>query len=322
MSMEKYLSIMWLSITVLSSSTVHSAITFQNGDIYTTHYNDNRINQYDASGNFKGSIQVSGLNGAELRGLGYKNGLMYAAIDGGWGNDLSAVAFNSSGDIVEEYRSTGWISGNISYGKISFDNNDGFYVGQGNGLMHFDIGSTYSGERKFDNGVFDVKTLSSGNVLVATSYDVHELDSDGNIVRTIQESDPNNVAPMDPFSLRFVDIRGIEYDESTDKLFVSMLGSSASNITLMEFDGSTGFLENAESYWYGDDMVLLDDGNLLVGSRTQAPGFFTGDLGYRGQFGSDEQMFVTQISSVPVPTAAWLFGTALLSLISFKRKVS
>jgi len=308
-----------LFLLSIMSQTLHAAILFQESSVYTTQYNDNVINQYSVDGNFLGSMQVSGLNGASIKGMAYNNGLMYGVVDGGFSSDLSVVAFNENGQVVQEYRSTGRVSGNLSYGKISFDNSGSFYVGQGDGLMRFDIGDSFSGSRIYNQGVFDVKTLSNGNLFAATSYQIYEMDRNGAIIRTIQESDPDNILG-DGVNLNFVDIRGIEYDESLDALFVSMLGSTGNQFALMQLDAASGALINAESYWYGDDMVLLDNGDLVVGSRTQAPGLFSSGLSYGGQLGSAEQMYVTQISAVPVPSVVWLFASALVGMIGFKRK--
>jgi len=47
------------------------------------------------------------------------------------------------------------------------------------------------------------------------------------------------------------------------------------------------------------------------------------DLWYtiRDSFGNnDEQMYVTMISTVPVPAAVWLFGSAMLGLFGLRRK--
>ena len=292
---------------------------FSPRNIYTTQYNNNVVNEYTDDGIFLRSIQVSDYEGGHVRGLAYNNGLMYGTVDNGWNSDLSVVAFTADGHVVQEYRSTGWVSGNISYGKIDFDNSGGFYVAQGNGLIHFDIGETNSSHRIFNQGVFDVKVLSSGNILVATSYDIYEIDAQGNIIRTIQETDPDNIASGNPqIPFRFINIRGIEYNEQTDDLYVTMLGSSASPITLMRFKGSSGVLQSAEAYKYGDDIALLDNGTIIVGSRTQAPGFFSRQLSYMGQLGNDEQMFVTQVSMAPTPTAIWLYWPSIIS--SFGQK--
>lgn len=69
-----------------------------------------------------------------------------------------------------------------------------------------------------------------------------------------------------------------------------MLGYSDQFFRLMRFDWRTGETEKNEAYWYGDDIALLADGRLLVGSRTQAPGLFDQDLNLLGSFGSQQQM--------------------------------
>ena len=100
-----------------------------------------------------------------------------------------------------------------------------------------------------------------------------------------------------------MDVRGIEYDPATDKLFATELGYTGFEFRLMRINASTGFLENSIFFWYGDDLFLTQSNTLLVGSRTQAPGMFDENLSSVGTLGTIERMFVTQhIAASPTPT--------------------
>jgi hypothetical protein len=286
--------LMYASMFLSSASyagLVCADIVFEQGDIYTTHYNDNIVSQYDVEGNFKGSLTVEGVN--TIRGIAYYNNLLYAAVNGGWSDDLSVIAFDESGAIVEEYRSVGRVAGNISYGKIAIDDNAGIFVGQGNDLMHFVVGESESAESLYGEGIFDVKTLSNGTIIVATSYNILFMDSQGNILRELTVSDPDELTGSSLF--RLTDIRGIEYDEKSDVLFVSMLGHTGLQFPILKINGTTGELINFETYNYADDLQLLEDGRLLAGSRTRTPNLYSSELDAPITLGSESKMFVTQI---------------------------
>ena len=45
---------------------------------------------------------------------------------------------------------------------------------------------------------------------------------------------------------------------------------------------------------YADDLLITDDGRLIVGSRTVTPGVFDLNLNLLGFLGSSQQMFVSQ----------------------------
>lgn len=305
------------SAFMLSTSHVN-ALSFTPGDYYATHYLGFGVSQYNQAGQLIDTINVNlnNANALSIRGISYGNdGLMYGVVE--QSSNYSVVAFDETGTVHQTYQQTGSASGNISYGKITFDNQGHFYVSEGAGLSQFTIGDSFSANRLYTGGVFDVESLSNGNLLFATSYNLYEMDQTGSIVRDINLTDPNGLTGQT--YLNFTDIRGIESNPLNGDIYLSMLGYSNFNFQTLRMN-SDGQLLNNNYFLYGDDLYFTDEGELLVGSRTQSPGIFTSELGYSGSFEGTERMFVTQISAVPVPPAIWLFVSGLAGLLHFKRK--
>ncbi len=295
-------------LIIVSVSCAH-AFSFSEGHFYATRYDTHFITEYDSSGNIIDTLNLSSLDGDQyLRGLAFgPDGLLYATV--GQMNNFKVLAINSSGNIQQTYMHTGAVGGNISYGKIDFDNNGHFYVGDGVGIIRFNTGGPLSGDR-FSNvtsGVFDIKTLSNNNMLVVTDYNLLELDSSGNQVREILPS------------VTLGDNRGIEYDPNANVIYLSMLGYSNFYDRIIKLDGTSGQMLDNEYFNYADDLLLTDDGRLIAASRVQSPGIFNTNLGYLGSFGGGEQMFVTQYV-IPEPATA---ATMLLSIfgLAFTRRV-
>nr|WP_315210453.1 PEP-CTERM sorting domain-containing protein [uncultured Albidiferax sp.] len=273
------------------------AMLLTRGDIYTSNYFSNTISHYDVSGTFIDSLTLPSTIGSEVKGLSFgDNGQLYAvtAKDSGF----NVVAIDGSGTVSESYSAPGYIAGNLSYGKIAFGANGNFYVAGANNLVAFTRGVSQGTVIRTDNQMFDVDVLPSGNLLSLSAYGLNELSPTGDLVRNINTS------------IMLGDARGVEFNPATGKVFITMLGYTGQYDRLMRFDLQTGQIEKNESFWYSDDMALLADGRLLVGSRTQAPGLFDQDLNLLESLGSQQQMFVTQMPfSVPEP------GTYQLMLV-------
>jgi hypothetical protein len=104
----------------------------------------------------------------------------------------------------------------------------------------------------------------------------------------------------------FTDIRGIEYNPATNILFVTHLGHTGFFDRIMRVDATTGALLDSAVFNYADDLFLDASGNLLVGSRTQNPTFYSQDLVPGNSLHGGQQMFVTQYAPpppAPTPTA-------------------
>lgn len=301
MNTSKGILVFLTSIIAASVTLDAQAMSLTPGDIYTSNYFSNTINHYDTSGTLIDSLTLPSTIGSEVKGLSFgDNGLLYAvtAKDSGF----NVVAFDGSGTVSESYSGPGYIAGNLSYGKIAFGTNGNFYVAGADNLVAFTRGSSQGTVIRTDNQMFDVEVLPSGNLLSLSAYGLNELSPTGALVRSINTS------------IRLVDARGVEFNPATGKVFVTMLGYTGQYFGLMRFDALTGQIEKNESFWYGDDMVLLADGRLLVGSRTLAPGLYDQDLHLVGTLGLQQQMFVTQMP-VPEPSTyqLMLIGGLLLA---------
>lgn len=294
-----------LLCTALSgfNSHSHAAITFVEGHNYTADYSSRTITQFNSSGVSVGTLTLASPVADALRGLVFAPGLLYTTAVVGTG--FNVLALNSAGVIQTTYTApTVYAAGNLSYGKIARDSQY-IYVGAQNNLTRFTIGNANSGTTIYtDNQIYDVEVLPSGNLLVASAYNIKEITPSGTIVRTLI-----------PQGISFVDIRGIEYNAASNDLFVSMLGYTGQSFQIMRFDATTVALEKQVTFNYADDMFLTSSGNLLVGSRTQIPAIFTQELVQVGSLGSVPQMFVTQ-NTVPEPASIALLagGAALFGL--------
>jgi len=230
-----------------------------------------------------------------VSGLAFSpDGKLYATTNTDF--DSTVRAFGPQGQVLESYPVPGYLMGNISYGKVAVDQQH-LYVAGGNSLFKFNRGDSDSAVGIYSNNqVFDVEILPSGNLLVASAYEIEEITSTGTVVRTIDMVGPG-----------FTDIRGIEYDPDTNNLFVTHLGHTGFFHRLMRLDATTGVLEESISFNYADDLFLLDSGDLLVGSRTNAPRIYSQDLDLLDTLAGGERIFVTQY--VPEPSSVVLvFG--------------
>jgi hypothetical protein len=278
------------------------AITFTPGHIYASNYDSRTISEYASNGLFLGSLTLPPSAGDEVRGMAFgPDGLLYATVVRGLGG--AVLALQSDGAIQQTYPFNTYVNGNLSHGKLAV-NSTNIYVG-GQELWRFQIGNPASGTAIYTKrSVFDVEILPSGNLFVAWGDEVHEITSAGVFVREV-----GNVS--------FTDIRGLEYDSSTNKLFVTHLGHTNFFDRLMRIDATSGTLESNTSFHYADDLFLTMSGELIVGSRTQIPRFYSQALVQGAPIGSSQQMFVTQF--VPEPNTINMVIVALLSFGTWLR---
>lgn len=304
---------------LLTSPLAALALTFTPGHFYST--SDSEINEYTSSGTW-----VSSLSSPEddLRGLAFgSDGLLYVVHAGDpFSSPARVDALDASGSVVRSYAFAGSVWGNISYGKIGFDaSGQNFYVGTADGLYRFDVAAP-AGSLFMDVEAFDLEALPNGDLLVGSAYALSRYDGTGQLLGSISTlADPNGLTgDSSPY---LVDVRGVEYDAATDTTFVTMLGYSGvvnMSFKVLALAGNSNVITGIEDYWYGDDMVVTDDGRLLVGSRTQAPGLFSTGLAYQGQFGGPDARFVTMLAVPEPPSAlAWVLGLGVLALRAGRR---
>jgi hypothetical protein len=292
-------------VLACSAAATEAAITFTPGHTYSANYISRDIVEYDEAGTVVGSITIPTTAADEIRGLAFgPDGLLYATAVRGSG--FAVLAMNSAGAIQQTYPMNVYAAGNLSYGKLAVDSQH-IYVAAQNQLTRFDVGVPASGTSMYGNNqVFDVEILPSDNLLVASAYEVNEITPAGAFVRSI--------GPGIGF---YTDIRGLDYDPATNNLFVTELGHSGFFDQLMRIDATSGALEESVTFNYGDDIFMMDSGNLLVGSRTLPPRVYTQDLDQVGTLGSTNRMFVTQLV-VPEPSA--IFGGAGFVMAALLRR--
>ncbi len=284
---------------------------FTAGCIYATKADSRQIAEYDSSGAFLSSIDLSFLSFPDgLRGMAFgPDNLLYIGVSG---TSDRVIAINNTGQLVKQYSfSTGLVIwGNTSYGKIDFDKNGHFYVGGNSGIERFNVGDNSPGIVFYDDYLsFDVKVLPNGNILSLSRYDVIELDNSGNTIRTLSS----------PY---FGYVRGLEYDSEENAIFVASLGIvTGDDDTITKVDAATGQMLATRSVWGIDDLFLANDGHMLAGSRWHVPEIYSTDLSYIKAFGgSYYPQFVTQYNPVPEPATIALIGLGAI-MLRWKRTV-
>lgn len=292
---------------MLAASWSAAAFSLVPGDLYSSNYSSLTIQHHDRNGSLLDSLTLPSSYGMELKGMAFgPQGWLYAvAATSNFGT--AVYAFDSSGGLRESYASNNYVYGNLSYGKIAFGNDGRFYVAGQDQLMAFTPGMANPSVIYTNNQVFDVEALPSGNLLVLSAYELKEITPSGQVVRSIG-----------PNGGWLTDARGVEYDPVSHDIFVSMLGSSNNFFSVMRLDSSTGQVEASTNLWYADDLLLTDDGRLVVGSRMLAPTIFDLNLHPIGTFNGGQQMFVAQMP-VPEPAAAVLLLLGL-PLLAWRRR--
>lgn len=298
-----------LVCTALSGfgARAHAAFGFVAGHDYSSDFSSRTITEYTAAGTTVGTLTLSSTVADGLRGIAFSStGLLYTTAVVGSGYNV--LALNSAGVIQRTYTApTVYAAGNLAFGKIALDSQY-IYVGAQDVLTRFTIGGSATGTTIYtDNQIFDVKVLPSGNLLVASAYNIKEITTGGTIIRTFS-----------PQGISLVDIRGMEYNAATNDLFVTMLGYTGQYFQLMRFDATSGALEKQVTFNYGMDLFLTTGGSLLVGTYTQKPGFFSQDLVQTGTFGTAPQMFVTQYTAPEPGSVSLLAGMA--AVFSLRRR--
>ncbi len=311
-----------IAIVCLGASiqAVALPLSFGPGHIYTTQYFSADINEHSADGRFLTTVRIQGLEqGEETKGIGFSpNGKLYVVLDRLF-SGARLVAVDANGAISESYALPVPTGGNLSYGKLDFTDDGTVYVGTAAGIVRVRLGEPGSAQLlgPQTQDAFDLAVLPSGNLLMISSYSLDEIDGNGNLVRTITLSDPNQVSDANFFFAN--DLRGVEYDPFTDRVFVSMLGNSDNLFFVtMAFEFATGILLDIGNFNYGDDMFLAGD-TLLLGSRTQAPWILSPvDLSILGRLDGAERMFITRngLAVVAEPGTLTLMAASLLLMLA------
>lgn len=273
--------IMAVFAVLVFASANASAFDLVAGNVYTTNYSSLQIDEFTAAGTFVDSLTIPSTYGSEIKGTAFgPDGLLYAVASTNTG--CSVLVINGAGTVTKTYISTVFISGNISYGKIAFATNGQFFVAGSDNLVAFSTSAVGGTPIYTNNQVYDVTPLPSGNLLVLSAYHIDEITTSGSVVRSIVPS------------VALGDARGIAYDAASDHIYVSMLGYSGEFFQIMIVDAASGNVLKQNTLNYADDLLITDDGRLIVGSRTLTPGVFDLNLSLLGFLGSSQQMFVSQ----------------------------
>jgi len=291
------------------------AFSFTAGDYYSS--SGNAINQYTTDGKLVDSLAMAG---PETRGIAFGgDGNLYVTrnnvIDTQGVGNAGVDVFNSQGNLVRQYGFSGWIGGLATSGSIAFDpSGQNFYVSAADGVYRFGA-SDKVGTKLIDTETTDLAMMPNGDLLVASGYSLSRYSSSGSLLSTVPQflNDPHGLTKdINEFGQpTLVDVRGIAFDEASNRTYVTMLGYSGGLHTQMNFkilalDGFSPNLEGIQDYWYGADMAVTADHKLLVGSSSQSPGIFgTDTLAPVGQFDGPSAIFVT-VAPVPEPSSALL----------------
>lgn len=249
--------------------------------------NDGVITQYDQNGNPVEQLVLGG----SIRGIAWgPDGYLYAVI-----NVLSPElphvrVMEGDGSVVRTHLFTGAISGNIAYGGIDFDYRRGlFYVGTGAGTYRFEIGGG-AGTQINATSAYNLSVAPNGEITAINGNFVFRMNLQGQeIGRTTQLTQGGSPPPINN---RIYDGRGVLYDPEADLTYVSMLGVSSAFYQILILDGMGPELLHSTTFTYAHDLAQELNGNILVGSRTQAPVWYDPALGLLGQVNGSEGLFV------------------------------
>jgi len=291
---------LWLGGILCATSTLltpvgSDAFDFREGHFYAI--SGQRITQYDDAGERIEALNLTGRFAApnrELRGLAFgPDGLLYVAQSRDPGNGFRVIALDEAGQVQSVFEDPAAIWNNLGFGKLAFDEAGFLYVGTNSGLVRFDPTQPAAGELIYDAGqVIDVEALPGGGLLIL-GPGLRELDAAGELVRRIDPSDPNGIAG----GLFFLSSpHGVEYDPEAEEIYLSMGGFTGQQHRVMRVDPDGALL--AITTFINPQDLFFSAGQLVVGSRTLAPGLFDRDLTQLRLLGSerfDDHFFVTRL---------------------------
>lgn len=296
-----------------------NAFDFRFSDFYGVADRSSVIVQYAPNGAVRSSLAVQlpqysyGFNGLAFG----PDRLLYAVVAQHSG--FSVLALDSSGAVQRTYTHSDYIAGDVADGKICFDNAGRFYVGTGSGLVRFDRNGSSTGTRIYSEqgSVQDVMLLRNGNLMVAAGLWLLEITPNGQYVRQFSISDPNNLLPPNALTLR--DCNAFDYDPRTNSMFTYALGDSAFPQRLCKFDASTGALLAYRSWPGVNDMVVANDGRLIVANwHLYNTRIYSSNLVILGTFGGSPTAFITQC--VPEPSSMTILACGLGALLLRRRR--
>lgn len=284
---------------LLAASWSAQALSLVPGDVYTAN-GYRTLTHYDRSGNLLESQTLSFELGWWMEGMAFgPQGWLYVSLS--TSNGAGLYAFDGSGALRESHAGS-------FYGELALGNNGQLYMA-GSKVWAFTPG-VQTPTVVYDSHANDVAPLPSGNLLVLSEYHLEERTAQGQLVRSIV-----------PDNAWLVNARAVEYDPVSHDIFVSMLGYTDFSFKVMRLDGQTGHVKASATLAYATDLLLTNDGRLLVGSDSHASTLYDLDLNPLGTLPGPAQLYVTQMP-VPEPAACALLLLGLPLLAWRSRRAS
>ncbi|MES2500863.1 MAG: DUF4394 domain-containing protein [Pseudomonadota bacterium] len=294
--MKNTLSKIALSLGFIAIATVFNVAQAASLVGYTT---DNQLYTFDSADVGGGTfVGISGLVGSEsFVGIDLRpsNNTIYGVTTS---NNVYTLNASSGAATFVTALSSNVIDSNLGYG---FDFNPAAdFAGNASLRLVSSAGNNYA---------VNVNTGVVGNTasMIGTGYSA--------VAYTL--STPAG-APTDTPVLYYV-------NADNDTMFENVKGVSFNAPNIVEvgkLNANIGSINGFEIFADGSAFLaaIVGNGNANSGSFLFDADIETGEIKQIGRFGSDIRGLTAAPSAVPVPAAAWLFGSALIGFAGFRRK--
>jgi hypothetical protein len=204
---------------------------------------------------------------------------------------FTVLAVNRRGEILKRY-----LSHDPGLRRPFFDAAGNLLVVANGALVRFKLGDE-SSATAFSTAVVqrhdayqDLVILPNGNILGTLMRNLGESRPDGTFVREIKPS----LRPNEGFS-GISSTSGLAYDPATGSIYVWMSGYTRQFNQLYQLDFATGEIRRQATVEGGGDILVTQEGKLVVGGWRVAPQILSKDLRHLGAFAGPPRSSVTQI---------------------------